>query len=203
MPNNEKLILANEKPIIIDKSIYELLQEVRYEMTKIPIRKSGVNKHLNYNYFETADFLPTAHKLFYERGLCPLFSIGYDPNTGIEMAYLRIIKGAEALTVQFPTDTPTNMSGIQAVGAKITYMERYCYRSLLGLTENDIVDLTLDDTSRNVKVEDKTATPKQIEKIRQLYDEENIAKMIEYYGVSNLEELKMTQASEAIARKKK
>lgn len=196
--------MPNEKPIIVvDKTIFELIQEVRYEMTKVPLRKTGVNKHLNYNYFETADFLPTAHKLFYERGLCPLFSIGYDPTTGVEMAYLKVVRGAESIEVQFPTDMPTNMSGIQAVGAKITYMERYCYRSLLGLTENDIVDLTLDESSKNVKVEEKKATNKQIEMIKQLYDAENIVKMLEYFNVASLDEMSLKDASDVIAKKRK
>ena len=73
----------------------------------------------------------------------------------------------------------------------------------LDLVENDVVDATIDEESRNAKIEEKKATPKQVEMLRGLYNEENIAKMIEYYGVQSLEDLSLKQASEAISRKKK
>lgn len=188
--------------IKVDKTIYELLQDVRDEISKTPLKKSGFNKHLNFNYFELADFVPTATRLFAQKGLCPLFSITYDPN-GVEVAVLKIVKGAESITFTSPTSDPTNMQGIQALGAKITYMRRYMYMIALDLTENDVVDASLDENSRNAKVEEKKATPKQIEMIRSLYDEENIAKMLEYYGISELAEMSLKTASDVIARKKK
>lgn len=191
-----------EKNIIVDKTIYEHLQDVRDEISKTPLKKSGFNKHLNFNYFELADFVPTATRLFAQKGLCPLFSITYDPN-GVEVAVLKIVKGAESITFTSPTSEPTNMQGIQALGAKITYMRRYMYMIALDLTENDVVDASLDENSRNAKVEEKKATPKQIEMIRSLYDEENVAKMLEYYGINELAEMSLKTASDVIARKKK
>ena len=188
--------------IKVEKTIYELLQDVRYEMSKAPLKKTGYNKHLNFNYFELADFLPTAVKLLDERGLCPIFCIGYDAN-GIEMATLTVIKGAERVTFTTPTDSPTNMTGIQALGAKHTYLKRYLYMNLLDMTENDMVDASLDEDSRQAKIEEKKATPKQVEMLKGLYDEANIAKMLEYYGVNAIEEMSLKQASEAISRKKK
>lgn len=194
--------MANNNNISVEMNIYQKLQKVRCELNDSPLKKSGYNKHLNFNYFELGDFIPTATKLFDKYELCPIFSIGYDAN-GIEMATLKVVSGPEVVGVSFPTDVPTNMTGIQGQGAKITYMERYCYRSLLCLTENDQVDASLDNDNRNAKVEDKKATPKQVEMIRQLYDEENIAKMLEYYNINSLEELSIKTASEVIARKRK
>lgn len=195
-------IIKNEPPIVVQWTIYECLQDVRNELAKTPLRKSGFNKHLNFNYFELADFVPTATKLFAERGMCPVFSITYDPN-GVEVAVLKFIKGAESITFTAPTSEPTNMQGIQALGAKITYMRRYMYMIALDLTENDVVDASIDENSRNAKVEEKKATPKQIDMIRSLYDEENIAKMLEYYGINELAEMSLKTASDVIARKKK
>lgn len=186
--------------IKVEKTIYELLQEVRYEISKTPLKKSGVNKHLNFSYFELADFVPTATRLFTERGMCPIFSITYDSN-GIEIAVLKILKGPENIVFTVPTDSPTNMQGIQALGAKITYLRRYLYLCALDLVENDIVDASIEENKG--PVEQKKATPKQVEMIRQLYDEENIAKMIEWYNVNSLEELSLKDASAVIQKKSK
>ena len=187
--------------IKVEKTIYELLQEVRYELSKTKLSKSGLNKHLNFSYFELGDFVPTATELFAKKGLCPIFNIVYDGN-GIEIAVLKIVKGAEVVQFTTPTDTPSNMTGIQALGAKITYLRRYLYLIALDIVENDVVDATLDENSNKAKVEDKKATEKQIEMIRGLYDEENIAKILEYYNIESLSDLSLKQASQVIAKKK-
>lgn len=186
--------------IVKEKTMLEDLQDVRYEMTKAPLNKSGYNKHLNFKYFELADFLPTAIKLLRDKGLCPIFCIGYDSN-GIEMATLTLMRGAERIAFTTPTDTPSNMSGIQALGAKHTYLKRYLYMNLLDLTENDIVDASIGEES--TPVAEKKATPSQIKKIKELYDEENIAKMLEYYNIASLDEMALKDASNVIARKSK
>ena len=54
----------------------------------------------------------------------------------------------------------------------------------------------------NQKTETK-ATESQVKIIRELYDDENIAKMLEYYNVSTLEELSVEIASRVIGRKRK
>ena len=186
--------------IKVEKNIFEIVQAIRLAMSKLPLKKTGYNKHLNYYYFELGDFLPQATELFEKYGICPVFNIGFDSN-GVEMATLTVTKGAERIVFSTPTAEVPNMNGIFGLGAKITCCKRYLYVNLLDLTENDIADAS--NENGNAKVEEKKATPKQVEMLKGLYDEENIAKMIEYYGVQSLEELSLKQASEAIQRKKK
>ena len=186
--------------IKVEKSINDLVQEVRYELSQTKLEKTGFNKHLNFKYFELGDFVPTATQLFYKKGLCPIFNIIYDSN-GIERAVLKIIKGAEQIQFTIPTDNPGNMSGIQALGAKITYLRRYLYLIALDIVENDIVDASIEKNEEQI-VEVKKATEKQVEMIRGLYDDENIAKILEYYKVESLSDLSIKQASQVIAKKK-
>lgn len=185
--------------IKVEKTIYELLQEVRLELSKTKLNKSGFNKHLNFNYFELGDFVPTATQLFADKGLCPIFNIVYDPN-GIEIAVLKIVKGAEQIQFSTPTDAPSNMSGIQALGAKITYLRRYLYLIALDIVENDVVDASIEENKPTV--ENKKATEKQVEMIKKLYDEENIAKMLEYFNIKSLSDLSLKDASTVIAKKR-
>lgn len=184
----------------VQKSIYELIQEVRYELSQIEIKKSGWNPHLKFGYIELKDFVQVATKLFYEKGLCPVFSIQFDGN-GVEVAVLKIVSGTEQVVFTVPTaDSTASQNPIQNLGAKITYLRRYMYLIALDLVENDAVDAE----DGEVKPQTPTlATPKQVELIKSLYDEENVQKMIEYYQVNSLDELTVKQASEAIARKKK
>lgn len=184
--------------IKVEMDIYQKIQELRYRMSLLPLKKTGYNKALNYYYFELANFLGEATKLMKEMGMCPIFCIGYDSN-GVEIATLTVYSGAERVTFSTPTADVPRLEGIFGLGAKHTYCKRYLYVNLLDLTEQDVAEMT--NEGKEAKVEEKKATPKQVEMIRGLYDEENIAKMIEYYGVNSLDELSLKQASEAIKRK--
>jgi len=180
--------------------IYKKLQAVRNGMNQNSLKKTGYNKNLNFNYFELGDFVPIATKLFYEYELCPIFSIGYDSN-GVEVATLKVMSGPEYIMFTCPVERPAHMSGTQAIGAVVTYYRRYLYMMCLDLVENDQVDASITEENRNTTVETKKATAKQVELIRSLYDEENIAKMIEYFGIQSLEDLSMKDASAVIKKK--
>ena len=191
-----------EQKVKIDRPLVELLQEVRYEMSKAELKKSGYNPWADFYYFELKDFLPKATELFYQRGICPVMSIYYDSN-GIETATLKMTKGTEQIQFIIPTSQANNSNNpIQNRGSQITYLRRYLYVMALDLTEDDGVDAA-DNSQKEVKAETtQLATEKQVELIKGLYDEENIQKIKEYYKVENLEQLTIKQASQVISKKK-
>ena len=192
--------------IKVEKNIFQKLQQdIRVPISKMPLRKTGRNNHIGYDYFTLDDFLPTATELIANAGLCTIFSIEIN-QAGIEMASLVLTNGVERIGFVIPTADVPRMEGIFETGSKNTYCKRYLYMNLLELTEPDVAEITnTGDSSeeKETKAEDKKATPKQVQMIRNLYDEENIAKMIEYYGVLSLDDLSIKQASEAIQRKKR
>lgn len=186
--------------IKVQKTIFQKIQEdVRLPMSKMNLKKSGLNKHLNYNYYELADFLPQATELLSKAGLCPVFNISTD-NNGIEVASLTVYDGMASVSFVIPTASVPNMQGVFELGSKNTYCKRYLYMNLLELTDADVAE-EINDGSKQT-VEEKKATEKQVEMIKKLYDVENIARMLKYYQAESLEELTIKQASEAIARKK-
>ena len=89
------------------------------------------------------------------------------------------------------------MNAAQLYGSALTYARRYTVFLALGLASED--DRTIEE-DLNPR---RKATEKQIEMIVRLYDSENIAKMLQYYQIQNLEDLTMAQASEVIDRKRK
>ena len=188
--------------ITVEKNIFELLQDVRYEMSKLPLKKTGYNKHLGYYYFDLKDFLPQATELFAKAGLCPIYNIVRDPE-GEEIASLTIVRGAERASFQIPTAEVPNMNGVFNLGSKDKYCLRYLLvNHVLMLSEDDPAELSNTDSNAPV-IENKKATQKQVEMIRSLYDPDNIAKMLEYYNIQSLDEMSLKDASAVIQRKKK
>lgn len=185
--------------IKVDKTIYELLQEVRYEISKTELKKSGHNNYQNYDYFELKDFVPTATKLFKEKGLCPMFFVEYVGD--VEYAFLYLVKGVEKIVFKVPTAEPAGNNPIQNLGSKITYLRRYLYLIALDLVENDTVDSQ--DNSKIEKVVEPKCTEEQIDILVEMYDEETIEKMLAHYGISKLKDLTVKQASYAIQKGQK
>lgn len=79
----------------------------------------------------------------------------------------------------------------------------------LELAEGDAVDATIgkvDKPKENIQKGEENvckskATEVQVKKIKELYDLENIAKMLIYYQVEKLEDLSVQQASQVIRKK--
>ena len=161
-----------------EKTLLELLQEVRYELTNVDMKKSGYNAHLKFNYFELKDFVPIATKLFYERGLTPMFTIECDAN-GIEYAYMHIFKGAERVVFKVPTAETAMANPMQGLGAKITYLRRYMYLIVLDLVENDIIDAEADVPKADLITNDQWVM------LNKLYTKDEVKAMYKELGISN------------------
>ena len=196
MPNNEIKVQ-------VEKTIDQILQQdVRLPMSKMQLKKTGYNKHLNYYYFDLPDFMPQATELFAKTGICPVYNIIVDREDGIEKAIITLIKGTEKMTFQMPTADVPNMNGVFNLGSKDTYCFRFLMvKHVLMLSESDPAEINNTDSNAPI-IEEKKATAKQVEMIKYLYDEDNQAKMLEYYKIEKLEDLSIKDASQLIQRKK-
>ena len=197
--------MTDNNNIAVQMSIYMKLQKlVRVPISEMNLKKTGYNKHLNYYYYDLGDFEAQATKLFADAGLCPIFSIEFDPQTGVEMAIMVITDGLDRIVFKIPTAEVPNMTGVFNLGSKDKYCLRYLLvNHVLMLSEQDEAELSNTEESKTGKLEEKKATAKQIEMIRGLYDAENIQKILEYYHINSLEELSLKTASDLIQRKRK
>ncbi len=175
-------------------SVYKKLQDVRVELQKTPLKKSGKNKHIGFEYFELGDFLPTVQELFLKHKLSSNFSIVQDE---ARLLVIDIEDNSQALfTTPTAPATLVKATPVQELGAMHTYVRRYLYVNALEIIENDVVDPAMGDK--------KDATPEplingdQLVKISTLATTERLEKMLAYYKVSKLEELTLKQASDAI-----
>ena len=123
----------------------------------IDMSKSGLNKFAGFKYFELGDFLPTVNSIFFELGLCSVFTI--DNNEAImqivdtEFGGTIFFRSPVAEAVPRVTIDAGKSPAIQALGSQHTYLRRYLFLNALEITEHDAVDATLG------KDEPKSAKP--------------------------------------------
>ena len=166
-----------EKPIIIEKDIYQLLQEVRYELSLMDLKKSGYNAFGKFNYPELNDFVPVATKLFYQKGITPIFYISVDGD-GVEYAYMDLHKGMEMIQFKIPTAEPGMANPIQSQGGKVTYMRRYVYQCVLDLCIPDMID-------RQETIKSNLITKDQWALLNTLYTKDEVKAFYKDLGISN------------------
>ncbi len=174
-------------------SVYKKLQDVRVELQKTPLKKSGKNKHMGFEYFELGDFLPTVQELFLKHKLSSNFSIVQDE---ARLLVIDIEDSSQALfTTPTAAATLVKATPVQELGAMHTYVRRYLYVNALEIIENDVVDPALGDKKEEPV---QMINGDQLVKISTLATKERLDKMLAYYKVSKLEELTLKQASDAI-----
>lgn len=152
---------------VMPKTLYGKLKQIKLELRKTINTKSGYNTHSKFKYYQLEDFLPQVLELFAKYNIYNEYSIDTDLEIveeqinivdeadikqnktvikrPVEYAYLYLknldneddemvyrLKTAEASVY--------GASAIQNLGAKITYMKRYIYMSLLDIVEPDVVD---------------------------------------------------------------
>ena len=150
---------------VMPKTLYGKLKQIKVELRKVINTKSGYNVHNKFKYYQLEDFLPQVLEAFSKYNIYNEYSIDTDleiveertdfdgdgtPHKSVtkrpvEYAYLYLknldneddemvyrLKTAEASVY--------GAAAIQNLGAKITYMKRYIYMSLLDIVEPDAVD---------------------------------------------------------------
>lgn len=137
--------------------VYQKLQKARVKLQSVELKKSGYNSFANFKYFELGDFLSTVNTIFFELGLCSVFSIENNE------AVMRIVDTEHGGTIFFRSPVADAVSrvtidsgkspAIQALGSQHTYLRRYLFINAMEITEHDSVDATLG------KDEPKSAKP--------------------------------------------
>ena len=146
------------------------LQIARVEFLKAGVKKSGKNIHMEFQYFELADIVPTAETIFGKLGLLMV------PTFGKEYAIARVYncdnREEEPIVFEAPfTQIAPIISNsgkvvtneMQALGSSITYMRRYLWQLVLDVIEADAIDATAgagaDDDAPPAPVTKKKSKP--------------------------------------------
>ena len=148
-------------------TLEEKIINIRVELQKSNIKKSGKNKHAGFSYYELSDILPTLNELMLKHKVNDRISLDND------LATLTLVnaetKEDASYSIPFKMfDVPRTKNGsammqeIQYLGALNTYIKRYLYLNAFGITDGEVID-AMDNSSLNSET--------QKEKIFRLYEE--------------------------------
>lgn len=159
-------------------NVYQKLAAVRNEILHIDVKKSGVNLHAEFTYFELEDIIPIAEPIFHKYGLIYLTTFengnGYGKVVDMDNPSEVIIFTAPMVFIAEPAKF--RMNETQGLGAVITYMRRYLYFLALDLIEHDkIDDKNVKETSSNdeeeVELPPKRTMPATVEERAEIKEE--------------------------------
>lgn len=183
-------------PEIRGLNIYGKLAVARGRFLQAPVKKSGINRYAEFNYFELEDVVPVAVSIFAELGLALIESITFEVS---KATLVNIDNPEETIVFETPAKDPkiedgTKMSAIQGLGAYVTYQRRYLYMLVFDIVEADPIDGTIgkveeEEPEKAPKKSNKPATPAERQEAKkELIDEGG--KMTETQSKSILNGLK-------------
>ena len=123
-------------------SVYEKLALIRDEVYNVGVKKSGINRHAEFEYFELVDIVPVVTPIFAKYRTVFVTTFPGDKAVG---RLVNLDNTAEEVTVEFTATAIAEpakfrMNEVQALGAGVTYMRRYLYQLILDLVEKDEFD---------------------------------------------------------------
>lgn len=173
-------------------NIYGKLAVARGKFLKAPVKKSGINRYAEFNYFELEDIVPVALDIFADLGLVLIESITYERSSA---TLVNVDNPIEFITFETPAKDPniengTKMSAIQGLGAYVTYQRRYLYMLVFDIVEADPIDGTIgkDDTEpkKESPKSNKPASPEKREEAKkELIDEGGEATDVQVKSIKN------------------
>lgn len=148
-------------------NIYQKLAQARVDFLAEGAKKSGINAHAEFTYFELEDIVPLATKIFNKHNC--LFVTTFPQNTAIGKL-INLENPQEVVQVEFearPISEPAKfrMNETQARGAELTYMRRYLYFLILDIIESDGFD-GLDNKPEQPKAPKKPVTKEERQEIK-------------------------------------
>ena len=143
------------------KNLGQKLVEMRVELQKMDLKKSGHNTYAGYRYFELGDFLPAINELALKYKICTEVNFYSDRAT-------LTIENSENLEEKKMFECTTGdiqLKGchdIQNVGAVQTYLRRYLYTNAFEIVEQSELDaVTCKPTPKNKQSNNITNTTLQ------------------------------------------
>ncbi len=186
--------------------IWKKIQFVKQKLLESNLKKTGENKFSGFKYYELSDFTPTIIKLCNEVGLFTKFTFSN------EVATLEIINSDKQDQKEIYTSPMRDLqlkgcNDIQALGGVETYSRRYLYMSAFDIVENDMFDAVAgkEENNRRTPTTNQTkiilATNVQLDKIKELYTEEELTKALAIVKKAKIEELTVQEASSLISKR--
>lgn len=172
--------------------VYANLNAARLAFHQLNLKKSGKNEYAKYTYFELADFLPQALKIFAENNLCATITF---TNNECMMRVVDIEDGSHCFFESPIADAQTKGSlPIQALGSTHTYMRRYMWLLALEIVEHDGIEAVAGNKGGE-PVEHEYISATQAGELYDLIEKTgtSLDALTDYYQVETLEMLPLSK----------
>ena len=118
---------------------YQKLQKIRDEFYAAGVKKSGINNHAEFKYYELEDIIPVVTPLM-EKYNC-FFHITFGDDKALGM-FINLDASADLIPFSFnmrhiAEPAKYRMNEAQGLGAELTYFRRYLYFLMLDIIEPD------------------------------------------------------------------
>ena len=153
---------AEKQQIDVHKlNVYQKLILARKRFLERNVKKSGVNRQLEFQYFELQDIVPSATRIFQNLGLLGVVQfppVEKNAETGLAsepvatMTVLNTDRPSETIDFMVPYREVEQIKSnagksvtnpLQALGSSVTYLRRYLWMLAMDIVEQDDVDATL------------------------------------------------------------
>ncbi len=154
-------------------NIFQKIQNIRVEIKKKSLKKSGHNKFSDFKYFLLEDFIAETDELLLKYGLFTHEDIRQETATLFVIDTDKPNDEPFTITIETANVELKGMNAIQNIGSKITYTKRYLYVELLNLAEGDNVDASSgkEEKKKPNKKEDDDGEKSNLEKLKDMMTE--------------------------------
>jgi hypothetical protein len=148
-----------------DINLYSKLMNMRVELQKEDIKKTGENKFSNFTYYELADFLPQCNRIAANNNTVFLYQLEKEQAT---LTLINCENADEKIIFYLPLAELSikGANGIQNIGGLATYTRRYLYLIAFEISESDEFDPNENGSPKQEKQDKPTdEQQKQIDEI--------------------------------------
>nr|DAN86640.1 MAG TPA: ERF superfamily protein [Caudoviricetes sp.] len=171
---------AEKQQIDVHKlNVYQKLILARKRFLERNVKKSGVNRQLEFQYFELQDIVPSATRIFQNLGLLGVVQfppVEKNADTGLAsepvatMTVLNTDRPSEAIEFMVPYREVEQIKSnagksvtnpLQALGSSVTYLRRYLWMLAMDIVEQDDVDAMMGQQEPQAKTPTSKPTATQ------------------------------------------
>lgn len=164
-------------------NIYTKLNAMRKEFHSLPRRKTGLNQHSKFKFFELEDFIPDVMMLLEKHKIYAYVKSVTLEKTVIEAVDCEEPSSLIEIEVLSAMASIPKATDVQNVGGTLGYMRRYAWTTFLEIVENDEVDhapqisaeerIITQFVERFHAVSSKDASPEEIEELKKSIKAQN------------------------------
>ena len=154
-----------EDLIKTNQNIYVKLSEMRVDLQKKGLQKTGENLHSHFKYYEMDDFLPYCNEIAAVHKTLFIYEMR-EKDAILKLINCENVEEQLVFIIPIAVASVPGASAIQNIGALATYTRRYLYMIAWEISEKDDCDST--DASEKRVAEEKEQSDKATEEKKRL-----------------------------------